>query len=462
MGGVALNAQLKKAREGGKMINMEEKHFESLYPETAFYYEIDRLMVNLRGGKSCQLLGLPGVGRSDVLELLAYNKNIREKHLKDNNKFVQFVFVDFSEIRKRSLFDAMKFLFLSLADSLRDRGLMEEYGQVNEALREALSFHDELVLFQELKTVVDYLALQKKLTLVFLFNRFEDYIPSVTSEFFSNLRILRNRAKYRFSIIFSTSRPLEELLDPMLLADYYEFVAGNLVYIRFYDEVATNFLLTYLEKLTKKKLSKAQHTEILRLTGGYAKLVRLAFEACLANEPKAQDLTDFLLAQKPIQVALTEIWLALTPAEQSDILQNIFEDPAVDKYLEESGLVKDKKLKLPLFAKFVATLNIQTKSDIKIEYDENTNSIRRGKAVLSDSLTSSEFRLLRYLLQNQERVIERDALIAIVWQGVKSTAGITDQAVDQLIFRLRRKIEEDPNKPVYLQTVKGRGFKFAS
>lgn len=443
---------------------MEEKHFESLYPEDVMYEEIDRLFSFIKSGNSCQLLGLPGAGRSELLEILAYNKKVREKHLGDNSKYVHVMLVDFSEIRKRPLFDAMKILFLSLTDSLRERGMMEEYKRVNDSLREALSFGDELVLFQELKQVVDYLALEKKLTLVFLFNRFEEYIPSVTSEFFRNLRVLRNRAKFRFSVLFSINRSLEELLDPLLLSDFYEFVAGHLVYMRFYDEAATNFLISYLEKLTGKKLERGVYKEILRLTGGYAKLTRLAIETCLAHDVKeASKLAELLLEQAPIKAALIEIWLELSPAEQSDILHNSYEDPVVDKYLEEIGLVKDKIIQLPLFEMYVKISNsIRKGEEEKIIYDENTNSIRKGKAILSDTLTSSEFRLLRYLLQNQERVIERDEIISIVWQGVKSTAGITDQAVDQLIFRLRRKIEEDPYQPQYLQTVKGRGFKFTS
>lgn len=117
----------------------EQKHFESLYPESAFFFEIDRMLSFIRGGNSCQILGLPGAGRSELLELLAYNKQIRDKHLGDNTKYVHFVFVDFSEIQKRPLVDVMKFLFLSLADSLRDRGLTEEYARVNESFRDALS-----------------------------------------------------------------------------------------------------------------------------------------------------------------------------------------------------------------------------------------------------------------------------------------------------------------------------------
>jgi len=442
---------------------MEEEHFESLYPETARQFEIEKLLGFVREGNSCQLLGLPGVGRSDLLELLAYNKKIRDKHLGADKQQMLFVVVDFSEIRKRPLYDAMKFLFLSLADSLRDQHMMEEYRLVNESFREALSFNDELVLFQELKQVVDFLAIQKKLTLVFLFDRFEEYVPSVTGEFFTNLRILRNRAKYRFSVIFSIDRPLEGLLDPLLLSDFYEFVAGHFVYIRFYDEVSNNFILSYLEGLTKKKVGKTVYAEILQLTGGYAKLTRLGIEAWLANGGQVKNMADFLLAQKPVQAALAEIWLSLTPAEQSDILHNIFEDPVVDLYLEESGLIREKHIQIPLFADWVKSSKaLAASEDEKIVYDENTDSIRKGETVLSDNLTSAEFRLLSYLLQNQGRVIERDEIISIVWEGVKSTAGITDQAVDQLIFRLRRKIEEDPNKPLYLQTVKGRGFKFIS
>lgn len=442
----------------------EQKHFEALYPDSAFSGEIEQILSYVKSGKSCQLIGLPGGGRSELLELLAYNKKLRARHLGENSELVHFVFVDFSEIQKRSLFDCFKFLFLNLADSLRSRGLGDEYQKVNDIFREALSFNDELVLFQSLKQSVDYLALEKKLTLIFLFSRFEEYIPSVQGEFFRNLRVLRDRAKFRFSVIFSINRPIEALLDPITFSEFYEYAGGNFVYIKFYDEAATEFLVSYLEKLSGKKLEKNAASAILKLTGGFAKLARLAVEASLAGgAEKQKNLADYLVEQQTIRRALSDIWVSLTPAEQSDIKQNTFDDPAINSYLTECGLVKDQKIQIPLFAAFINAEGQGDKSDnLKIVFDENTNSIYRGKTVLSDSLTSSEFRLLKYLLANQEKVIERDEIISIVWQGVKSTAGITDQAVDQLIFRLRRKIEEDPNNPRHLQTVKGRGFKFVS
>lgn len=440
---------------------MEQEHFEALYPEKTRFAEIHEILDFIQRGNSCQLLSIPGVGRSTVLRLLAHNKPLRIHHLGNKQKDIHFVMANFSEIRKRPLFDAMKFLFLSLADSLRERGMTEDYRHINAIFKESLSFSDELVLFQGMKEAIDYLALERKLTIVFMFDRFEEYVPTVTSEFFTNLRTLRNRAKYHFSVIFSLNRPLETILEPSLLADFYEFVAGNIVYVKMYDKIATEFRTTYIEKIIGKEVPKPLFKEILTLTGGHGKLTKLAVEAVLSHGQK-KDST-FFLEKKAIQAALLEIWNALSPAEQSDLFSNTIEDPEIVAYFEHSGLLKNGNLGIPLLREFIhGKFTMPKMAKQRIAYDSHTNTIKKGHVTLSDQLTSAEFRLLKYLLQNEGKVIEREELITIVWADNKSVAGITDQAVDQLIFRVRRKIEDDPNNPDHLQTIKGRGFKFQS
>lgn len=440
---------------------MDHEQFESYYPDTTRLAELEKIIGFIKEGKSCQLFGIAGVSRSTILGLLTYNKKVRTRHLGELEQSTHFVLVNFSEVRKRPLFDVMKFMFLNLTESLRERGLTEEHKVVGDKFREHLSFHDELVLFQGFKEAVDYLAFERKISIVFLFDRFEEYIPTVTSEFFTDLRTLRNKAKYHFSVVFSLIRPLESSLDSSMLADYYEFVAGNYVPVRLYDEVAASFRVGYIEKITGKKLAGSEWENILAATGGHSKLTKLAVEAVLAQSEKDQELQKFLLSQKTIQGSLKEIWLALSPAEQADLLQGDYGDQQIRDYLEEIGLIKDNKIQIPLFAEFIkAHYSNPQEENQQIVYDQNTNTIKKGAIILSDQLTSSEFRLLRYLLQNQDRIVEREEVINVVWQGMKSTAGITDQAVDQLIFRLRRKIEEDANNPQHLQTVKGRGFKF--
>ena len=79
---------------------------------------------------------------------------------------------------------------------------------------------------------------------------------------------------------------------------------------------------------------------------------------------------------------------------------------------------------------------------------------REGQIV---TLTAQEFKTLKFLLQNPERVISRDELLNEVWgyQNYPST-----RTVDNHILKLRQKLEKDPANPVHFRTVHGMGYKF--
>jgi len=73
-------------------------------------------------------------------------------------------------------------------------------------------------------------------------------------------------------------------------------------------------------------------------------------------------------------------------------------------------------------------------------------------------LTTLEFDLLYFLASRAGRVFDRDALMEHVWG---SDRVVDDRSIDSLVSRLRRKLEADPAKPRYLQTVWGAGYRFA-
>lgn len=75
------------------------------------------------------------------------------------------------------------------------------------------------------------------------------------------------------------------------------------------------------------------------------------------------------------------------------------------------------------------------------------------------NLTPTEFRLLRYLAERPERLLSRSQIIEAVW-GYAADVGY-DRTVDVHVRRLREKIEDDPAKPRWIQTVRGFGYRFA-
>jgi DNA-binding response OmpR family regulator len=66
--------------------------------------------------------------------------------------------------------------------------------------------------------------------------------------------------------------------------------------------------------------------------------------------------------------------------------------------------------------------------------------------------------LLRYLVQNRDRIVSRKELLEQVWRVRDDT---DTRAIDNFIVRLRRYLEDRPSDPVYLQTVRGVGYRFS-
>ncbi len=80
---------------------------------------------------------------------------------------------------------------------------------------------------------------------------------------------------------------------------------------------------------------------------------------------------------------------------------------------------------------------------------------RNGERV---ALSPREFRLLRFLLENQRRTCPRDVLLAQVW-GALEGPSLDPKTVDVHIHWLRLKLEKDPSNPRLISTVRGRGYR---
>ena len=81
--------------------------------------------------------------------------------------------------------------------------------------------------------------------------------------------------------------------------------------------------------------------------------------------------------------------------------------------------------------------------------------VRRGEEV---RLTHLEFQLLTFFCRSPDKVFSREELLRAVW-GMQH--GCTLRTVDNFVAQLRAKLEDDPDRPRYLVTVRGSGYRFA-
>ncbi len=91
----------------------------------------------------------------------------------------------------------------------------------------------------------------------------------------------------------------------------------------------------------------------------------------------------------------------------------------------------------------------------ELNVDLEAGVIRLNRRIVE--LSPKEFSLLVYLDKNRNKVCSKDEIGRTVWSEYQT--GIFDYQIENLIRRLRTKIEEDPNTPVLLMTVRGLGYK---
>lgn len=72
-------------------------------------------------------------------------------------------------------------------------------------------------------------------------------------------------------------------------------------------------------------------------------------------------------------------------------------------------------------------------------------------------MTPKELKLLKYFVENPDRVISRDELLSEVWE---ISGNLQTRAVDQFIARLRKIIEPNSASPVHLLTIRDAGYRF--
>jgi len=72
-------------------------------------------------------------------------------------------------------------------------------------------------------------------------------------------------------------------------------------------------------------------------------------------------------------------------------------------------------------------------------------------------MTSQEFKVLKFMIQNAERVLSREELLNQVW-GYRNYP--STRTVDNHILRLRQKLEKDSANPLHFRTVHSAGYKF--
>ena len=108
-----------------------------------------------------------------------------------------------------------------------------------------------------------------------------------------------------------------------------------------------------------------------------------------------------------------------------------------------------------------APLTFPEAEEIGLLLDDATRQVYIDDRMLEPPLSPAQYRLLKVLVEGDGRIVSRDAVVRTVWSEV-SEEGVSEQAIDALVRRLRERLADVDSKHQYVMTVRGHGFRFVN
>ncbi|MBL8241841.1 MAG: response regulator transcription factor [Bryobacterales bacterium] len=93
-------------------------------------------------------------------------------------------------------------------------------------------------------------------------------------------------------------------------------------------------------------------------------------------------------------------------------------------------------------------------SDVVVDFDSGQVA-KAGEPV---GLAAKELQLLRYLVDRRGKVVSREELLQNVWEYQSE---VSSRTIDVHVAWLRQKLEENPQNPKHIHTIRGKGYRFA-
>lgn len=162
------------------------------------------------------------------------------------------------------------------------------------------------------------------------------------------------------------------------------------------------------------------------------------FEVCRAIRKRKLDMPVIMLTAK---------------GQESDIIRGL--ELGADDYVTKPFNIRELIARVAGFLRRRQTDQVDTHRFGDCELDMVSHRFTKGGEELA--LTPKEFRMLAYFVRRQDRALTRSDIIDEVWGH---NVIVTGRSVDRCITTLRNKIEPDPQRPTYIQTIRDIGYRF--
>ncbi len=426
--------------------------------------EAKKIMGWIKSGQCSCLVGLRGAGKSNFLRFLL-RSDVQQHYLgRDYSKFA-FVHIDLLSLVDHSSWAVYELILNRMVAQF------DTLGAKNKSIADIASLHDEIMRRQDplvaqraIERYLNALLSRPSQRLVILFDEFNAVVETVDSSLFRSLRALRDAHKGRLIYIVVGSDDFAHLRSDRAESEhFYRLVSRNTCWLGPYNLADARQMVDYLAGQRSLELAPADTAHLIELCGGHAGLLK-AVLTLLSNAPPKLNIknqTRTLISEPTIEAECQQIWHNLLESEQVAlrVLVNGTQiKPEMLTQLEFKGLVHTSRPSIVFSLLFNEFVQRQSPSPEKgLSVDSATGKVHINGELIA-TLKGLELDELCYLYEHRGKTCTKDDIMENVYrQHYKN--GVSDQMLQTLTARLRKKVEPDPKRPRYILTIRGEGYK---
>lgn len=171
------------------------------------------------------------------------------------------------------------------------------------------------------------------------------------------------------------------------------------------------------------------------------------------------DIDGFLVLKKIRETNNIPVLMLTAKNDEEDKVSGL--RLGADDYLTKPFSINELMARVNSLIRRYTTLNPATEIDTECIVLKGMVVDKANRIVSVDNisveLTSKEFDLLSFLSSNKGRVFTKKQIYTQVWE---EEYAFDDSNIMSFISKLRKKIEPDPDRPFYILTVRGVGYRF--
>ena len=449
-----------------------------LYPVTkeTFHKYAESIFAPVRRGECVTTVWVTMAGRRMWNKFLIENINLFEKELPNYKKYI-LVYVEPLDLTDDSLAGYVRLMAKSFIEAC------EKHPKAQEKLNKTTTkvFDDPIATYSTLLASLKNLLKELISTghnIVFFVGEFDE-LTFANKIFYNNLKSLWSSLYPRLHYVFLMRERVMRQQNIAQWGELNEAILQNVVYMPLLNDSDFDYVINHLSTDYGVKVTDGERGVLIKLCGRHPYLLKVAMR-CLANfseeDKKLGSLEEALLNYYELQSVARGILDVRTenekrtlkliaegkviPANAKDIVDFFMKIGLVTKNSKGELIVSGKVFKRAVLGQQGVEVATPASNGDRLTVDQETGAIvLNGKAV-EEVFTRQEYLILSAFMKNEDKLFSREEIGGVLW-GKASYEKYSDWAIDQLMSKLRKKLEKVGTSSRVV-TVRGKGYKLAT